>query len=69
MCVKLVFDSKVPKVQVSPILHSLVAWLPTTRPTLKGLLGKFLSLAAMNRLVHFGSKILRTHQGSQHGAK
>ena len=66
---RLVFDSKVPKVQVSPILHSLVAWLPTTRPTLQGLLGGFSSLAAINSLVHFGSKILRTHQGSQHGAK
>ena len=34
VCVKLVFDSKVLQVQVSPSLHSLVAWLPTTHPTL-----------------------------------
>ena len=32
MCVKLVFDSKVLQVQVSPILYSLVAWLTSHSP-------------------------------------
>ena len=47
-----VFDSKVLQVQVSPLLHSLVAWLPTTRPTIHSLPDFFRNCELQNLLEH-----------------